>query len=779
MDGLDMRKVAVLGAGVMGAQIAAHCANAGLDVLLFDIVPEGAADRDAVARSAIAKLLKADPAPFMSRRFARRITPCNLEDHLDRLRDCDWVVEAVIERLDVKHGLYRRLEPVLRDDAILSSNTSTLPRAMLVDGMGQDLRSRFLITHFFNPPRYMRLLEVLGGTEVPGQRVEEFRSFAETRLGKNTVMCRDTPGFIANRIGTFWIQAAIAGALDHGLSVVEADAVMGRPFGFPKTGVFGLVDLVGVDLIPYVDGSLAAALPEGDFYHRIRRDMPLVQKMIAEGYTGRKGKGGFYRLNREHGGKVKEAIDLGTGTYSRAGKPALASIEAARSGGAAALIAAGDRGSRYAADVMGKVLAYAATIAFDIADDIASIDEAMRLGYNWKKGPFELIDQIGAGPLSSMLRGAGLPVPPLLSKAVEAGGFYAASGDGLLQLAADGSRQPLKRRPGVTLLADVKRGSKALMKNGSASLWDLGDGVFCFEVHTKLNTIDKDVIELLARSTAFTAENGKAMVIYNEGSQFSAGANLGLALFVANLGLWQPIDDLVDGGQKAVRGLKYAPFPVVSAPSGLALGGGCEFCLAADAIVAHAETYIGLVETGVGLVPAWGGCAELLVRLARDPARPKGPVAPMAQAFQTIGLARVAKSAFEAKELGFLAPDDTVVFHRDQLLTVARKKALELAEGYAAPEPPEYRLAGAAGQAAISMAVHDLDLKGMVTPHDHAVVAQLAQVLSGGEGTDPTVPMTEADVLALERAAFMHLVREEATLERMEHTLATGKPLRN
>ena len=775
----DINRVAVLGAGVMGAQIAAHCANAGLEVLLLDIVPEAAADRNIVAKTAIGRLLKADPAPLMSKRFAKRLVAGNLEDDLDKIACCDWIVEAVIERLDIKHALYARIAEHARPDAIVSSNTSTLPRASLVEGMAPALASRFLITHFFNPPRYMRLLELVGGDGIRPELLTGFTRFAEQRLGKTVVVCHDTPGFIANRIGSFWIQAAITGAIDLGLSVEEADAVMGRPFGFPKTGVFGLVDLVGLDLIPHVDRSLAAALPAADAYNHVRRDLPLVRQMIETGHTGRKGKGGFYRLNRDGGGKVKEAIDLATGDYAKARKPILACLEAARFGGAAALLAAGDKGAAYAMLVLGQTLAYTAAIAEDIADDIASIDEAMRLGYNWKKGPFELIDQIGAGRLAQMLQAQQQPVPPLLQQAVAAGGFYTTDTGGLAQLAFDGSRRPVTRADGVVLLADIKRRGKPLAKNGSASLWDIGDGVYCFEIHTKLNTIDTDVIALLGKAIGITGQTGRALVIYNEGSQFSAGANLGLALFAANLGLWPQLEEMVTAGQKALRGLKYAPFPVVAAPSGLALGGGCEICLAADAITAHAETYIGLVETGVGIVPAWGGCAEMLARLAADPKRPKGPVAAVAQAFQTIGLATVAKSAFEAKEHGFLAADDAIVFNRDHLLATAKTRALALADGYRPPEPPDYILPGASGRAAVDMAVHDLDLKGMVTAHDHVVVRELAGVLTGGDEADLTVPVSERQILDLECRAFMRLVRTEATLERMEHTLDTGKPLRN
>ena len=778
---MEIHKVAVLGAGVMGAQIAAHCANSGLEVLLLDIVPEGAGDRDAIAKTALARMLKADPAPFMSRRFAKRVSVGNLEDDLDRLADVDWIVEAVIERLDIKHGLYARIAEVAKPDAILSSNTSTLPRAKLVEGMAADLERRFLITHFFNPPRYMRLLELVGGDHVDPAWIEAFTAFAETRLGKNVVPCHDTPGFIANRIGSFWIQAAIHGAIEHGLTVEEADAIMGRPFGFPKTGIFGLIDLVGLDLIPYVDASLAAALPACDGYNLVRKDSPLIKRMIEQGYTGRKGKGGFYRINREGGGKVKEAVDLRTGDYAPVRKPLLASLDAAKQGGAAALLGADDKGAAYARDVIGKTLVYVAAIAPEIADDIASIDEAMRLGYSWKKGPFELIDQIGADTLVAGLKAQGLPVPALLDEAE--GGFYSVEDATPQQLGFDGKHVPIKRRPGVLRLADIKLQGPPVLRNGSASLWSLGDGVLCFEIHTKLNTIDTEVLKLLgetvARMTMAAMGAGKGLVITNEGSNFSAGANIGLALFAANIGMWPQIEEMVKGGQKAFRALKYAPFPVVAAPFGLALGGGCEICLAADAITAHAETYMGLVETGVGIVPAWGGCAELLARLDRDPKRPKGPVAATAQAFRTIALATVAKSAFEAKEHGFLAMGDEIVPHRDHLLARAKAMVLALAEGYRPPEPPEYRLAGRSGRAALALAVHDLDLKGLVTPHDQVVVRELGQVLTGGADADPTEPVSEQAILDLECQAFMRLIRNEATLERMEHTLATGKPLRN
>ena len=780
----DIKKVAVIGAGVMGAGIAAHCANAGLEVLLLDIVPEGAKERNAVAKGAIAKLLKADPAPFMSKRFAKRVTPGNIEDDLEKLGDCDWIVEAVIERLDVKQELYGKIEANRKKGSLVSSNTSTLPLSRLTDGLPDSFKADFMITHFFNPPRYMRLLEIVSGPETRAEAVEQMAGIADRRLGKGVIFCNDTPGFVANRIGTFWIQTALVDAMDLGLSIEEADAVMGRPVGIPKTGVFGLMDLVGIDLMPHVDKGLADNLPQSDSYHAIRRDLPLIRKMIDEGYTGRKGKGGFYRINREGGGKVKEAINLESGAYAPAGKVALESLDAAKGlkgvKGLQALVAHEDRGGRYAWAVLSKVLAYAASLVPEIVGDVASVDRAMQLGYAWKYGPFELIDRLGAKAFAERLEAEGREAPELLKKAAAAEGFYRVAGGRHEQLMPDGAYRPIERPEGVELLADIKLTREPLARNGSASLWDVGDGVACFEIHTKLNTIDTEVMALLAKTLEIVPKEGmKALVIYNEGSHFSAGANLGLALFAANAALWPMVEDMVGQGQKVYRKLRQAPFPVVAAPSGLALGGGCEICLSADAIQAHGETYMGLVEVGVGVIPGWGGCTEMLGRLAADPRRPKGPMPPVAEAFETIGMAKVAKSAFEAKEFGFLRAADGITYNRDRLLADAKAKALELAEGYEAPEPLELVLPGPSGKATLDFALRDLAAKGVATPHDQVVAGELCGVLTGGPGADHTEPLGEAELLKLEREAFMRLIRTEASLQRMEHMLTTGKPLRN
>ncbi len=595
---MKIESAAVIGAGVMGGGIAAHLANAGVSVLLLDVPSGNGAGRNALAEGAIQKMLKADPAPFMSKRAAKRVTAGNTEDDIARLAEADWIVEVVVEDLGVKQALYKKIQAVRRKGSIVSSNTSTLPLAQLTRDMPASFVCDFLITHFFNPPRYMRLLEIVAGDKTRPEAVSVLSDFCDRRLGKGIVHCHDTPGFVANRVGSFWLQCAAVEAIDHGLSVEEADAVMGRPLGIPKTGIFGLLDLVGLDLMPKVDASLAAALPETDAYHGIRRPWPLLDKLIAEGYTGRKGKGGFYRLNTDGGDRVKQAIDLKSGAYAPAAKPALESLRLGKAAGLKGLVEHADRGGQYAWSVLSQVLSYAATHVPEIAESVCDVDRAMRLGYAWKYGPFELIDRLGAAYVAERLAADDKAVPPLLAAAAKAGAFYRVENGRKQYLTVKGSYADVPRPEGVLLLEDIKLSSEPLKKNGSASLWDIGDGVVCLEVHTKLNTIDPDVLAILdsAIKTIEKSDAYKALVIYNEGSHFSAGANLGLALFAANTALWPMIEGMVEQGQKTYRRMKYAGFPVVAAPSGLALGGGCEILLNADAVQAHAESYVGLVE---------------------------------------------------------------------------------------------------------------------------------------------------------------------------------------
>jgi 3-hydroxyacyl-CoA dehydrogenase len=762
-------RVGVVGAGVMGAGIAAQVANAGVPVVLLDLVPGAAA-------KAVAAMLKTEPAAFMHKRNARLVEAGDLDADFDKLAACDWIVEAIVEKPQAKRALYARLDGVRKPGAMVSSNTSTIPLAALLEGASEDFAASFMVTHFFNPPRYMRLLEIVPG-RAHADLVAAISDFADRMLGKTVVTCRDTPGFIANRIGTLWISAATRHAIDLGLTVEEADAVAGRPFGVPKTGIFGLMDLVGIDLGPHIASSLLATLPADDAYRAIHREETLIARMIAEGRTGRKGKGGFYTLTRNGAERTKLAIDFATGEYRASEKPRLESLDVAARD-LKRLAEHPDRGGRYARAVLLDTLGYAASLVPGIADTVDAVDAAMRLGYNWKYGPFELIDRVGAAWLATALRDAGREVPKLLA-AVGEGTFYRVQGGTLQAFGVDGVYADVARPDGVLLLADIKRASRPLARNGSASLWDIGDGVACFEFHTKMNALDPEVMALLGKTVAMGRKGGfKALVIYNEGEQFSVGANLGLAMFAANIAAWGEIESMLEAGQKAYRAMRDAPFPVVGAPSGMALGGGCEILLHCDAIVAHAETYTGLVEAGVGVVPGWGGCAAMLARFAQAKSLPQGPMPPVAKAFEMISTAAVSKSAAEAQDMLVLRQGDTIVMNRDRLLATAKARALALLDGYAPAKPPPLRLPGATGRTAMAMAVNSFAALGKVTPHDRVVCEQLAVVLTGG-GTDFIEDTTEEQVAALERRAFMDLLKHPATLARIEHTLDTGKPLRN
>ena len=772
----QIKKATVIGAGVMGAGIAAQIANAGVPVLLLDIVPDGAANRNALAEGAVAKMLKTAPAPFMSARAAKLITAGNIDDHLAQVADSDWIIEAVVERLDVKQALYRKLDAVRRPGTAVSSNTSTIPLARLTDGMSDAFKRDFLITHFFNPPRYMRLLEIVTGPGTDAQLAQVVGGFADHMLGKSVIRCKDSPGFIANRLGVYWLQVGVLEAIDLGLTIEEADAVIGRPMGIPGTGVFGLIDLVGLDLMPHVNASMAKALPSTDPFQAANRELPLIQTMIAEGYTGRKGKGGFYRLNRTGGGKVKEAIDLNTGKYRPEHQRDLPELAAAAKNLRALLDSPGKIG-RYAWRVLGQTLAYAARLVPEAADDIDAIDEAMRLGYNWQWGPFELIDKLGAGWLAGKLAQEGLPVPALLTAAKDRS-FYRLQDGRRQYLGTDGAYHDLHRPTGVLMLEDVKRVSNPVLKNASAAVWDIGDGVLCFEFTSKSNSLDDAIIALLGKTIALVEAKYRALVIYNEGRNFSVGANLGLAIFAANIAAWGEIEKLIATGQQAYKALKYAPFPVVSAPAGMALGGGCEILLHSAAVQAHAESYIGLVECGVGVVPGWGGCKEMLARWSTSGLLPRGPMPAPSKVFETVSTATVSKSAAEAKELLFLRPDDGITMNRYRLLADAKARALKLAVNYVAPKPAELKLPGAAGKLAFTMAAEGFHQRGMATDHDLVVAGALASVLSGGDA-DLIDVVTEDQILALERAAFMRLMQTPATMARIEHMLVTGKPLRN
>ena len=763
-------RVGVVGAGVMGAGIAAHLANAGRPVVLLDLVP-GAAAR------AVETMLKTEPAPFMHPRRARLVEPGELAADLGKLAACDWIVEAIVERAEAKRALYAEIEAVRRDGSIVSSNTSTIPLAALTDGLPGRFAADFLITHFFNPPRYMRLLELVAGAATRPDAVAEIRDFADRALGKTVIDCADTPGFIANRIGAFWIAAAIRHAIDLGLAVEEADAVAGRPFGVPKTGIFGLMDLVGIDLAPNVARSLLASLPADDAYRAIHREEPVITRLIAAGRTGRKAGGGFYAMRRDGDRRETLALDLASGEYRLSRKPLLDSLDAHGSD-LRALAGHPDRGGRYARALLLDLLPYAAALVPGIAGTVDAVDAAMRDGYAWKWGPFELIDRLGADWLAGALAGSGRPVPELLQR-IGDGKFYRVQAGKLQAFAPDGVYRDVARPAGALLLQDIKRASQPLASNASASLWDIGDGVACLEFHTKANALDPEVMAMLGRTVAMGGQGAfRALVIYNEGRNFSVGANLGLALFAANIALWEQIDTMVAAGQQACRALRAAPFPVVGAPAGMALGGGCEILLHCDAVQAHAETYMGLVEAGVGLIPGWGGCASLLARFAADRKAPKGPMPPVVRAFEMIATAQVSKSAEEAEALGLLRPTDGITANRDRLLADAKARALAMVEGYAPPGHVTLRLPGPSGRAALGIAVQGFVASGRATPHDAVVSTHLAEALTGGEA-DPIDELPLERIYELERHGFMALLKQPATLARIEHMLETGKPLRN
>ena len=768
MSGID--KVCVIGAGVMGAGIAAQAANAGAQVVLLDIA-EGA------AAGAIARMKKEKPAAFMHPRIAKNVTPGTTGGNLDLIADCDWVIEAIIERPDIKQELYRSLLPHLKADAIVSSNTSTLPLKVLTEGMDEGLQKRFMITHFFNPPRYMRLMELITSPENDPTITERISSFCDAGMGKTVVPAKDTPGFIANRIGTFWLHAAVTEAMRRNISVEAADAVLGRPAGVPKTGIFGLLDLVGLDLMPHVLASFENALPADDAFHTYGTAPDLLEKMIADGYTGRKGKGGFYRLNKDGGKKVKEVLDLATGDYSPALRPKPDALNAFKKGGLRAMLDHDSAEAKYARSVLLATLSYAASLVPEIADDGEAVDQAIRLGYNWKTGPFQLIDKLGPAWLCKALKDDGIEVPPLLA-AVGDKTFYRTQ-NGRLQQFTGSTYQDVIRADGVLLLEDVKRAGRPLFKNMSASLWDLGDGVACLEFTSKMNSINPLTIAMVEKAVREIPKRGfKGLVVHNDASNFSVGANIGLVMYAGKLRLWPVIRWFLKRGQDAYQKLKYAPFPVVGAPSGMALGGGCEILLHCDALEPHAESYIGLVEAGVGIVPGWGGCKELLGRWTANTKRPGGPMPPVMKAFETIAMAAVATSAMEARDHLFLRDHDNVVMNRDRVLAAAKARVLKMATDYEPPEPYQLNLPGPTGRTALLLAVNDFVAKGIASAHDATVGSELGRVLSGGD-TDALDITTEDQILKLERDAIVKLAKTPDTGARVEHMLKTGKPLRN
>ncbi len=783
---MTIKKAVVIGAGVMGAGIAAQLANAGIEVEMLDIVPrnlEEGGDRDAIAKGALAKMMKQKPAPFMHKRNAKLVRPGNTEDHMDRLKDADLIIEAVIENPKIKSNLFKRIDEHRKPGSIVGSNTSTIPLETLKDGQSDALKKDLVITHFFNPPRYMPLLELVSSKDNDPKTVDRLAEFMDKEMGKTVIRCNDTPGFIANRVGTYWLTVAMGEALKAGLTPEEADAIAGKPMGVPKSGIFGLVDMVGLDLVPYIGKSLYENVPANDDFKNVHKEIPLVPKMIEEGYTGRKGKGGFYRMNKEGGKKQLEVIDLYADdiTYSPIKEPKMKSGKRAKKGGLNGLIKGKDAESQYAWEVLKKTLTYAAEMVPQIHDDIMAIDEGMKLGYNWKRGPFEMIDKIGVDNFIKRLEKDGVEIPEALN-AARGKSFYKTIDGTLNRLSvADGEYKPVERAEGVLLLSDVKRGAKPVTKNRSANVWDIGDGVLCLEFTSPANSLDPWTMKAINKACDLVESNKngyKALVIHNEGQNFSVGANIQLAEWVAQGKQYWLIKKMVKNGQDTYKRLKYANFPVISAPHNAAMGGGCEILLHSDAVQAHAETYMGLVELGVGLIPGWGGCTEMLRRNFENKRRPGGPMPPLTATFETIAMAKVSTSAEEARSMLMLNKDSDISMNKSRLLADAKAKALKMVDdGYTPPKPATFRLPGAPGRAAAQLAVNGMFDQGLLSSYAVVMADQLGEILSGGHKADASVEVKEDDIRALELEAFMRLVHDQRSRQRIQHMLKTNKPL--
>lgn len=722
-EATGIARVAVIGAGAMGGGIAAQFANAGIPVELLDM-PGGDSGCEP-CKAGIARQVKI--GGFMVPEAAALVRAGNVKDHLERLADCDWIIEAVIEKLDIKRDLFASMAPHLKPGVLLSSNTSTIQLAALIEGMEPNLARRFAITHFFNPPRVMPLLEIVTGPDADPQLGAQLAHAAKVLLGKTVITCCDTPGFIANRIGCFWMAVGALEARRLGLNVETADAVH-VALGLPGTGVFGLFDLVGMDLVPNVWGSLLSALPNTDALHRFDLPAnPLFQSMFAAGRFGRKVGGGFYRKAADGS---REALDLETLAY----RPVTAPLPMPSRDPKALLAETGVVGD-YARTVLGEVLAYARAHAPDIAADPSAIDTALELGYSWKQGPFALAEK------------AGLTDPDSAPRR---------------------SRGPsLDDRP-------------VILSNAQATLHDLGDGVACFRARSKMNTFAPEVMDLMEKTLERAGQDFQALVLGNDHPRaFSAGADLGFfneMLDGPNGG--EVIDRYGERGQALFVAMRNTPVPVVAAIHGFVLGGGCEFQMHADATVALAEVSIGLPETGVGLLPGWGGCKCLLYRaLDTDPSAT--PLSIAERAFATVFSGHIAGSAAEAKTLGLLRPDDGIVMHRDLLIEAAKIRALSLVPGYAVPAPRMLSLAGPAGMAKLlEKPAADL-AAGTITETDYLLAEVIASVLTGGPDADPARPISEADFMVLERSPLTMLIQNPQALARINHTLATGKRLKN
>ena len=785
-----IRKAAVIGAGTMGCGIATHLANAGVPCLLLDIVPDGEGERSRIASDAIAGALKSRPASFMDPSSAALLTAGNIEDDLGALEDCDWIIEAVTENLQVKRDIYSRIASHRRPGSIVSSNTSGISLGLLVEGFDEDFRSSFLVTHFFNPPRYMYLLELVRGPDTSEEVFSTVRDFAEVRLGKGVVECKDTPNFIANRIGVLCMGASCVYQEETGLSIEEIDAITGPVIGRPKTATFKLHDLVGIDVALMVMKNVYDLVPD-DESRELFKAPAFLQRMVDEGRLGRKSGGGFYRKE----GKDILVLDLESFEYREAREVSFPSLESAREAKGLpakiqALVSGDDPASVYVWKLLSETMLYSARRVPEICDDLVSVDRALRWGFNWELGPFELWDALGVRATVERIEEEGREVPALVEALLSGGKdrFYSVAGEGAgrrrsVFVPGGGTLETIEDRAGIILLDNVRMRGEPLESNPSASVLDIGEGVLCVEFHSKMNTISGATLELVRRGVDAAEQGGYAgLVIGNQAPNFSVGANIKELASAALEKDWKTIEGMIRGFHATALKLRYSSIPVVGAVQGMALGGGCEIPLACDAIQAAAETYIGLVELGVGLIPAGGGTREMACRAAEavPPGYPVDSFGFLMRYFENIAMAKTSGSAAEARQLGYLRPVDGISMNRDRALCDARTRVLAIAaEGYRPPCPRHsVKVAGGPGIAELQILLSQYSGGGFISEYDEFLAGRFAYALCGGN-IDAEFPVSEQYLLDLECEVFLGLLGEQKTLDRISHTLKTGKPLRN
>lgn len=807
-----INKVAVLGAGTMGARIAAHFANAGVPSYLLDIVPP---DADAPARNKIAAAgldaaKKSKPAAFMDPALARFVTIGNFDDDLKKLADVDWIIEAVVENLEIKQALLRKVEAIRKPGTIVTTNTSGLPVGKIAEGFSEDFRRAWFGTHFFNPPRYMRLLEIIPTPEADRAAIDSVAHFCDVRLGKGVVIAKDTPNFIGNRIGTFSVLNVMRLMQEMGLTIEEVDALTGQAVGWPKSATFRTIDLVGLDILGHVVGNMTANV------HDERGDLRLPEffgTMLQKKWLGDKTRGGFYKKIKAADGKEDErlALDWKTLEYHPRQKPKFPALDMAKNIedtgqrlrtllGLEGAPQKNDRAGAFLWAALSDLWTYAANRVPEISDSIVEIDRAMRLGFNWELGPFELWDAAGVEATVARMKKEGKPVAANVENLLGSGqkSWYlddpkSPAGHKYWELGT-ANWEAVQVPRGVWSATVAKKSNGVVKKNSGASLVDLGDGVACIEFHSKMNSLGADIISLITQSLkpGGPGDNFDAFVITNDAANFSVGANLMLLLMSIQEEEWDDVDLAIRQFQGMTQAIKFSPKPVVSAPFGLCLGGGTEISLHAAARQPHAELYTGLVEIGVGLLPGGGGCKEMLLRAVDTAAASHGKssgealagsvemLEAMKKAFEMIGTAKVATSAHEARGLGFLSESDRITMNRERVLSDAKARALELARaGYEPPVPrTDIPAPGENLLAALKMGVHLMRQGDFITDYEVKLGGKIAEVLCGGNVT-PGTPVSEQYILDLEREGFKSLCGEKKTQERIQHTLKTGKPLRN